>query len=120
MNQTESFLNFFQFHNGVLTLGQILNTHYSAEYRRMISELRQKGHKIIVKLNRKNPSNNTYFLDSAIPKDLCGERDNRDVTVTSPADLQAEPESKDRRPLPISFDKDGQSEMNIIGDIRYD
>ena len=69
MNATESYLAFFQFHNGVLTLKQIMDSGlYGCEYRRYHTELRQQGHRVVVVRNTKEPSKNTYYLDDAIPK----------------------------------------------------
>ena len=62
MTDTDKFLSFFEFKNNVLTLGEILQTHFSAEYRKHISLLRNKGYKIECKLNKKKPSENTYTL----------------------------------------------------------
>jgi hypothetical protein len=62
MNQTDSFLQWFQEKGGELTLWEILSTRHSAEYRKEISLLRQRGYRIEVTLNRKIPSLNLYKL----------------------------------------------------------
>jgi len=64
MNQTESYLQWVKDRGGVVTLGDILSSPcgWAAEYRRFHSELRQKGYEVTVKLNRKEPSKNTYVL----------------------------------------------------------
>lgn len=68
MTSIESFEQFWIDSGYQLTLGEILKTHFAAEYRKYISLLRPKyeaqGYKIKVILNRKEPSKNLYVRES--------------------------------------------------------
>ena len=78
MNSTESFEQFWIDSGYQLTLGEILNTHFAAEYRKHISLLRPKyqtmGYQIKCQINRKEPGKNLYIrAPLAIPADENGQ-----------------------------------------------
>jgi hypothetical protein len=62
MTQKEHLLDLFRQNGNLLTLGQIMNTPFAAEYRVRFTELRREGYRIECASNRKCPSRNLYSL----------------------------------------------------------
>ena len=79
MTDTQSFYEYFREHNFTLTLGEIMKTEFACEYRKHFTLLRKApefiGKQIRVKLNKKNPSENLYFVEEEAPAPTIFETD---------------------------------------------
>lgn len=62
MSDTQEFRHWIEDRGGKATLGEILNTHFAAEYRKHASLLRREGYTIECVMNHKEPSKNLYIL----------------------------------------------------------
>ena len=61
MSQVADLLDLFILHGHKLTLGQILQTKFAAEYRARMTDLRKRGFTIILQRG-KRPSDNLYRI----------------------------------------------------------
>lgn len=68
-NQLSRYREFIRHNSYELTLGEILNTSFAAEYRKYHSLMRQDGWTVGVELNKKEPGLNRYkFVEPLVVK----------------------------------------------------
>lgn len=79
MTDTDKFQLWLEDHGNCVTLGEICHTSYVVEYRKMFTLLRKRGINYVVKLDRKNPSNNTYTLEGREPSPVFAFEENQAV-----------------------------------------